>query len=190
MNYQDILVHFSERERNDLAQMAKWFRGIGAAMLILGILAVILPHMATLTVQILVAVILLVSGAMHLAHAFYVRRWRSVTWEVLVAVVFLFTGLLFSAYPLSGIFALTLLLGGFFLIVGVLKTQAALSWRRRPGWILLLAAGLLSMLLGILLILGLPGTAVWAIGLILGIDLVVSGIALWTLGSRVRALVG
>ena len=99
--------------------MARWFKIIGAAMLIIGLLAVILPHIATLTVQILIGVILLVAGVLNGAHALTIRKWRSVTWEMLLTALFLIAGLLFITYPMSGAFALTVILGIFFLILGI-----------------------------------------------------------------------
>ena len=185
-NTRNPIDYFSEHERTDLTGMASWLRGIGIALLVAGLLAVLLPHIATWAVNIMVAAILLVSGVMHLAHAFSLRRWRTITWEGLTALVFLAAGLLFAVFPISGVLTLTLLLGGFFLVVGLLKSQAALAWRPRPGWGLMLTTGILSLILGMLVILGLPGTATWAIGLILGIDLFFTGLALTALGARLK----
>lgn len=188
MNTQSLTVCFTEPERSNLGAMAKWFKIIGVAMLIIGLLAVILPHIATITVQILIGVVLLISGILNMAHAITIRKWRSVTWEFLLSVLFLITGLAFIIYPISGAFALTLILSLFFLILGILKFQSSLAWRERPGWVWILFSGLLSILLGVIIIMGLPGTALWAIGLILGIDLIFSGIVLIIVGSRLTSL--
>mgnify|MGYP006303247357 CR=1 FL=1 len=188
MESQTLTVCFSEPERSNLASMAKWFKITGAAMLVIGLLAVILPHIATLTVQLLIGVVLLVAGILNAAHALTLRKWRAVTWEALLSVLFLITGILFIVSPMSGAFALTLILGFFFLFIGVLKIQSALAWRERPGWGWILFSGALSILLGIIIIIELPGTALWAIGLILGIDLIFSGIALIIVGSRLTKL--
>jgi uncharacterized membrane protein HdeD (DUF308 family) len=188
MDSQSLTVCFTEMERSNLRSMAGWFKIIGVAMLIVGLLAVILPHIATLTVQILIGIILLIAGILNAAHALTIRKWRAVTWEMLLTLLFLIAGILFITYPMSGAFALTVILGFFFLILGILKIQSALAWRERPGWGWLLISGLVSILLGIIIILGLPGTALWAIGLILGIDLVFSGVALTAVGSRLTSL--
>ena len=147
-----------------------------------------LPYVATLTINILVGVVLLLTGILHLAHAIQVRKWRSITWEVLVAVLFLLIGILFLVYPAGGIVALTILLGIFFLVYAAFKIPLALSWKPRPGWGWLLTSGILSALLGLLVLIGLPGTAAWAIGLILGIDLIFSGITLLALSSKMKGL--
>ncbi len=189
MTNQDFIIYFSEREQNDLSGMAKWFRRIGLTLLLLGVLSVVLPYVATLAVNILVAVVLLVAGVTQLAHAINVRKWRAITWEMLTALVFLITGGLFVFYPWSGMLALTMLLGIFFLVIGAFKILFSLAWRMRPGWGWILAAGILSLLLGFLVISGLPATAVWVIGLILGIDLIFSGIALMALGSKIKGIV-
>jgi uncharacterized membrane protein HdeD (DUF308 family) len=152
----------------------------------MGILAVILPHIATLAVQIFVGIILIISGIMYIAHALQVRKWRNILWEIFTAVLFLLTGILFLSYPFSGALAMTILLGIFFLIHGSLKIPLALAWRRRPGWGWILASAIFSIMLGIMVILGLPGTAVWLIGLLLGIDLIFAGLSSIALGSKLK----
>jgi uncharacterized membrane protein HdeD (DUF308 family) len=144
--------------------------------------------MATLAVEMLAGIVLLVAGIMYLAHAFQVRKWRKITWEVFTAALFLLTGILFLAHPFSGALALTVLLGFFFLIHGGFKTLFALAWRHRPGWGWILASGILSFILGIIVITGLPGTAVWFVGLILGIDLIFTGIISMTLGTKLKSI--
>ena len=188
MAKQNLVIHFSERELNGLTGMARWLKGVGTALLLLGALSIIMPYIGTLTVNMLVAVVLLISGGMHLAYALKMRKWRVTTWEILTALVFLLTGCLFAVYPQSGAFALTLLLGIFFMIIGLFKIMLALAWRMRPGWGMIVIAGFLSILLGLLMIGGLPATAVWAIGLMLGIELVFSGATLIALGMKVKAL--
>ncbi|MCF8107178.1 MAG: DUF308 domain-containing protein [Desulfohalobiaceae bacterium] len=76
---QDALIYFSDQERGDFAGMSKWFKGIGLAILAAGILAVILFYAAALTLEILLGIVLLITGIMHLAHALQVRKWRSIT---------------------------------------------------------------------------------------------------------------
>ncbi len=190
MNNENVIVYFSEREQMDFDGIAGWFRGAGIAFLVVGLLAVILPHVATLTVQFLIGLILLVSGITHMAHALQARKWRNVTWEVLVAALFLGGGILFMAYPAGGAAALTILLGFFFLILGGFKIPVALAWRRRPGWGWIMASGILSATLGLVILLGLPGTAAWVIGLLLGIDLIFTGVTLMTLSARMKSLSG
>jgi uncharacterized membrane protein HdeD (DUF308 family) len=170
--------------------MSKWFRWIGLALLVIGILAVILPYVAALTVNILVGIVLLIAGVLHLAHVMQVRKWRSVTWEGLLSILFLLVGILFLAYPFSGILALTIVLSLFFLLHAGFKIPLAMNWKPRPGWGWFLSSGILSAILGLLILLGLPGSAVWAIGLILGIDLLFTGVTLLALGSKMKGLAG
>ncbi len=187
MGKDEAVIYFSDREQRDFNGMSKWFKGIGLAIGIMGILAVILPYAATLTVEILLGIVLVMVGIMHLAHVFQVRKWRSITWEVLASVLFLLAGILFLAYPFSGALALTILLGVFFLIHGGFKIPLALSWKPRPGWGWILTSGIISAALGLVVIAGLPGTAVWVIGLILGIDLIFTGMTLTALGIKLKS---
>lgn len=188
MNSQNVIIYFSESEQKGLTGMARWLKGVGTGLSLLGLLSIVVPYIATLTVNILVAVVLLVSGGMHLTYALRMRKWRATTWELPTALVFLVTGFLFAVYPQSGAFALTVFLGVFFMILGLFKIMLALAWRMRPGWGMIVLAGTLSMLLGLLMIGGLPATAAWAIGLILGIDLVFTGATLIALGIKVKTL--
>lgn len=188
MSNQSIVIHYSEREQGDLSGMSRWFKGVGLAVLLAGILAAALPQIATLTVELLVGAVLLFTGVMHLVHAFQVSRWRSTTWEMLLAAIFLLAAAVFLLYPFSGALALTLLLGFFFLIHGGFKIPLALALRQRPGWGWMLASGILSIILGMLLLIGLPGTALWVIGLILGVDLIFTGITLMIIGAKVKHL--
>jgi uncharacterized membrane protein HdeD (DUF308 family) len=82
------------------------------------------------------------------------------------------------------------LLGVFFLIHGGFKLALTSAWRRRPGWGWLAASAVISVLLGILVLAGLPGTAAWAIGLILGVDLLFTGVTLLILGFKLKQAAG
>jgi uncharacterized membrane protein HdeD (DUF308 family) len=186
MNHQNVIVYFSDQERVGLPGMSRWFKVIGIAMLIMGIMAVILPHVATLAVGILVGLVLLLAGIIYLAYALELRKWRNITGEVFLSALFLLAGILFLTHPFSGSLALTILLAFFFLIHGGFKIPFALAWRYRPGWGWILTSGIISVMLGIIVMIGLPGTALWTIGLILGIDLIFTGVTLLTLGSKLK----
>lgn len=107
----------------------------------------------------------------------------------MMAMVFLITGLVFVVYPLSGAVVLTLFLGIFFLVIGICKLLLSFFWKMRPGWKWLFFAGVFSLFLGLLVIFGLPGTAVWAVGLMLGIDLILFGITLIALGVKMNSVI-
>lgn len=190
MNAESIVINFSERERSDFNGMSKCFMGIGLALFIIGVLAVITPHIATLALEILVGALLIISGVAYLAHAFQLRKWRNITWELVLAFLFMLSGLLFLGYPFSGALLLTIILGFFFLIHGGMKIPMAFTWRPRPGWEWVLISGVLSILLGLIIIVALPGAAVWLIGLILGIDLIFTGVTLIALGWKLKGLTG
>jgi uncharacterized membrane protein HdeD (DUF308 family) len=188
MSDQGVIIYFSDRERLDLAGMSKWFRGLGLALLLLGVLAVVLPYFAALSVEIIVGLVLLLAGAVHLVHVFQSRRWRRVTWEIILTLLFILAGVFFLAYPFRGLLTLTILLGVFFLIHGGFTFIFAMGWKPRPGWGWMLTGGIISVFLGIIVITGLPGTAGWVIGLILGLDLFFTGLTMLILGSDVKKI--
>lgn len=154
-----------------------WLWIVGIASMLLGALAIVFPFAATLAVELVTGAILVVSGVMELIRAVVMRRNGNLPWDALFGLAALVAGVILLLWPLQGIVTLTLVVGIFFLIAGAFKTVASLSLRPFPGWGWVGVSGALSILLGLVLLFGLPGTASWAIGLLVGIDLIFLGAA-------------
>jgi len=131
-------------------------------------------------------VILVLVGAAKLWHGLQQPRGGAFLMGLAVSAAYLVAGLLMLVHPWSGILALTILLAAFLVVKGVLKTAAAWHLRPRAPWGWTMASGLLSLVLGLLIWLGLPGTALWAIGLLLGVDLVFTGLTMIAFYHSVR----
>jgi uncharacterized membrane protein HdeD (DUF308 family) len=136
--------------------------------------------MATMAIEILIAMILFIAGATQVVHAFKSQRPKGFTFRLLAAGLYCLAGILLLAFPLHGALTLTLLLAVFFAIIGAFKIALALHLRADPSWDWLLISGLIAVVLGTLIWMGLPCTATWAIGLLVGIELLFSG------GSMIR----
>ena len=119
--------------------------------------------------------VLLTSAIFHLVHAFKTRRWPGTLWYVLGGLLYGAAGVLVLLFPLGGALTLAVVVATLLIADGVLRALVASTLRPQAGWGWSLAAGVASVLLGIILFTGWPATAIWAIGLLLGINLLFSG---------------
>jgi uncharacterized membrane protein HdeD (DUF308 family) len=156
------------------------FLSEGIALLILGMLAIFLPGVASLAATVIFGWLLLLSGIIGLIATFRARHAPGFWWSLLSALLGIIAGALLLGWPLQGVFSLTAVLIAFLLIEGILSIFYALEHRRglsgRWGW--MLASGVVDVVLAVILFAGLPGSAVWALGLLIGINMIFGGWAL------------
>jgi uncharacterized membrane protein HdeD (DUF308 family) len=160
----------------------------GIILLVLGLLAIIVPPIATLAVTIFIGWLFLISGIVGLITTFWMRREPGFWWALLSGVLGIAAGVVLLWQPVSGVLSLTLVLIVFFLVEGVATIMYALEHKRalsgRWGW--MLASGIIDLFLGAIIFAGLPGTAAWAIGLLVGINMVFGGAALIAMAWHAR----
>jgi uncharacterized membrane protein HdeD (DUF308 family) len=172
---------------------AHWqlFLAEGVLLLVLGVAAIVLPLVATVAVAFIIGWLLLMSGIVGLIATFRMRHAPGFWWSLLSAILAIAAGVVLLRWPLSGALSLTLILTIFFVIEGVASIFYALEHKRELSgrWGMMLASGVLDLVLASIIFLGLPGTAAWAIGLLLGINLVFGGSAIisMALGARSNA---
>jgi uncharacterized membrane protein HdeD (DUF308 family) len=155
-----------------------WLLAFAIVQVIAGSFAMAIPTLASLVGVALFGWLMIMSGIFQVVHAVRVRRWPGFALHLLGGLLYLAAGVLVLLYPLPGALALTLLLAGLFLADGVLRILVASRARRqerKKGWGWMLAGGIASIVLGAMLIVGWPSTALWAIGLLLGVNLVFGG---------------
>lgn len=153
-------------------------RILGIFWIILGAAAIALAFVATLATMLIFGVVLLLAGVAQLAYAF-TQSFSNRGWQITIGVLYFLVGLLLVIDPVSGAVGLTLLLAILFLIRGGLQLALGATLRRRGqprGWFLV--SGVLSLLLAVFIIAGWPATGTWVIGLFVGIELLLGGIAL------------
>jgi uncharacterized membrane protein HdeD (DUF308 family) len=162
----------------------------GVVLMVLGLIAIVLPPIATLAVEILFGWLFLISGIMGLITTFWMRQAPGFWWALLSAVLGIAAGLVLLAWPLSGVLTLTLILIVFFTIEGIATIMYALDHKRELSgrWGFLLASGIVDLALAAIIYVGLPGTAAWAIGLLVGINMLFGGAALIGLALHARRL--
>jgi uncharacterized membrane protein HdeD (DUF308 family) len=160
----------------------------GIILVILGVAAIVLPPIATLAVAILLGWLFLISGIAGLIMTFMMRQAPGFGWSLVSAILGIVVGVVLLASPLSGVFSLTLVLIVFFTVEGISSIMFALEHKRelsgRWGW--MLASGVIDLILAAIIFAGLPGTAAWALGLLVGINMVFGGTALIGMALHAR----
>ena len=160
----------------------------GVVLLVLGATAVVLPPIATLAVTILFGWLFLVSGIVGLVTSFWMRHAPGFWWSLLSAVLGIVVGVMLLGSPVTGAFSLTLVLIAFFTVEGAVSIMFALDHRRELsgqwGWMLM--SGLVDLVLAVMILSGLPSTAVWAVGLLVGINMIFGGTALIAMALHAR----
>lgn len=157
----------------------------GIILLILGMLAIILPTFFTLGIEVLIGILLLVGGAVSIYRSYTLKGLPGSTASLGMGILSVIVGVLFLGYPLHGMVALTVMLGVLFLIKGVAEISIALQHRHWIAWGWILFSGFVSILIALILLLALPQTATWALGLLVGINMLFSGVWLLMLGSAI-----
>lgn len=151
----------------------------GGAMIVVGILALLAPFAATLATTIFFGWLMIFSGVVGTIAAFQAKGAPGFWSSVLLAVLAFILGVVIIIDPIAGSVTLTWMLAMYFLLSGAFNFTIANALKtstRRSVWLVI--SGIIDIALAIFLVSGLPGTAVWAIGLFLGVSLVSSGLAL------------
>jgi uncharacterized membrane protein HdeD (DUF308 family) len=161
--------------RRQVAEHWGCFLGLGIFLMLAGVAAVAFPLLSTIASKIALGWIFLAAGALMVVHAFSIRQWGGFLWNLLVGVLYLVAGGWLSFFPFTGIVTLTLLLAALFIAEGVLEVIMAVRVRPHEGWVWLLLSGLVAIAVGIMISAQLPSSATWAIGLLTGINLLMTG---------------
>jgi len=166
-----------------------WFLLIeGIVLVLLGVAAIIVPPIATLAVEIILGWLFFISGVVGLIMTFVMRHAPGFWWSLFSAVLAIAAGIVLLGWPVSGVMSLTLLLISFFILEGIATIMYALDHKRelsgRWGWVL--ASGIVDLAVAAIIFAGLPGTAAWAIGLLVGINMLFGGSALIGLAMHAR----
>ena len=161
----------------EMKEHRAWFFALGVLLLIFGFLMIIFPVAGTFTIELLFGILLLLGGLVQLALAFRTRGWGGFLYVLLIGILYVVAGLLLLGFPVSGVLTLTLLLGAFLLVEGILKMAMAFRLKPEFEWEWLLFGGIIAVLLGVLILINWPSDALWVIGLLFGIDMFLTGLS-------------
>ena len=152
----------------------------GILLSIIGLAAMIVPPLASLAITIFLGWMFLVSGIAGLFATYWARNMPGFWWSLISAALAVLAGGILLARPMQGVLTLTIVIGAYFLAEGVATIMYALEHRKELSgrWSWLLIAGLMDLVIAFFIIAGLPGSAEWAIGLLVGINLLFGGATL------------
>jgi uncharacterized membrane protein HdeD (DUF308 family) len=158
----------------------------GVLLIVFGMVAVGSPLLAAVAVNALVAWLIVLAGVVHLMLAFRAHQAGSVIWKVLVGIAYLCFGGYLITHPVLGVATLTLLLGSLFLIEGILNIVLYVKMRPIHGSSWMLVDGIVTLLLGLMIYLQWPSSSAWAIGTLVGVSMIFSGVARVMMSLAVR----
>jgi uncharacterized membrane protein HdeD (DUF308 family) len=153
-----------------------WSIAVGILLIILGMAAILLPFIAGIAVNFAFGWLLLFAAGAHFAYAWWARGAGAVIWQVLLGILYVFVAVYLLLHPAGGLLTLTLVLAVYFIIEGILEIVMYFRLRRFGPAIWFLIDGIVTLLLGALIYMQWPFSSVWAIGTIIGISLLFSGI--------------
>ncbi len=167
----------------------KLFLVEGIILVVLGLLAIIIPPLATIGVTIVLGWLFLFSGIAGLITTFGARHAPGFWWSLLSAILAIAAGLVLLISPVSGAISLTFLLIAFFVIEGVISIMYALEHKRELSgqWGWMLFSGIVDLVLAVIIFAGLPGSAAWALGLLVGINMLFGGSAMIAMAMHARS---
>jgi uncharacterized membrane protein HdeD (DUF308 family) len=176
-----------------LDKRSSWLTIEGGLLIVLGVFALLAPLFAGLALALTLGIVLVVAGVIGLIAAFAGHAHAHRGWSLASAAIALIVGILFLAWPLGAAASFTIILGAYLLLDGISLVMLSLDHRRRGDrrWVWLLVSGIVDLALALVLVtLSAVGSAV-LIGIIVGFDLILAGIALLMLhrgGGRVAVL--
>jgi uncharacterized membrane protein HdeD (DUF308 family) len=177
MSMQPQNVNPLEAFTNSLHEHWKLFLVEGIVLLVLGLLAVALPALATIGFTIVLGWLFLFSGVIGLATTFMMRGAPGFWWALISALIGIGAGLALLISPVSGAVSLTLILVAFFVVEGVVTIMYAVEHRAqlsgRSGWMMF--SGIVDLILAVMIFAGFPNSTTWAIGLLVGINMIFGG---------------
>jgi uncharacterized membrane protein HdeD (DUF308 family) len=160
------------------------FETQGVVLLILGVLAILLPGVSTLALELLIGVIVLLQGILLSVSAARIWGAAGSTAALVAGLIAVLAGLGMLIFPAIGLLTLTAILGFFLILEGAATIAYGVALGRGGARPWLGLSGVAAALLGALILSGLPGSAGWALGLMLGTALLVHGLALLAIARR------
>ena len=165
-----------------------WFMVLGIIAVLAGIASIVFPLASTIAIKIIIGWSLLIVGVGYFFSAISSDKKSGRVMNILLGFLFVIVGGWMAFNLFEGIIGLTILLAMAFIFQGVVEISDA--WKRRPGlgWGWLMVSGLVSLLAGVMIYMSLPSSAVWALGLMVGINLISSGAYFLAMGGVIKQL--
>jgi uncharacterized membrane protein HdeD (DUF308 family) len=163
---------------------------LGIMFIALGVAAVLAPAVAGSALMIVIGFILLIAGIVAIVRELKAEASMEKVVGLTLGIITALAGIAVIGHPLFGLAFLTLLLVGYFVVEGVWKIVVSFRYKPAAGWKWLLASGVLSLILGLLIWSQWPVSGMWAVGVLVGVNLLGTGLALVTLASTLNKSLG
>jgi uncharacterized membrane protein HdeD (DUF308 family) len=163
-----------------------WMAVLAVVSIFGGVFALINPFAATLAATVMAGWIFAILGALQIFQSFRVTDWPGFLWALLFGILSLIVGLSLIFNPLAGMVSLTLLVAVLFLVTGLVKIMYSFSLRPISGWGWVLVSGIISLLLGVMILANFPWAAVSVLGILLAVELLSNGVLFLLLALGLR----
>ena len=164
-----------------------WFVALGVGLLIVGVIALGNLLVATVASVYFVGMLMLVAGAFEIVHSFGVKSWGGFFWWLFSGLLYAVAGIVAFSNPLLASAVLTLLLAAALIASGLLRIWVGFQHRPAAGWGWIVAAGVVTVLAGLIIAIGWPVNSLWVLGIFLAVDLIFQGWTFIALGLALRA---
>ncbi|HTL90060.1 MAG TPA: HdeD family acid-resistance protein [Leptolyngbya sp.] len=182
-------MRVSKPETNERIINSGWTNAIAVLMIVLGVIAIAFPFVATIASTVAFGWIFIFAGIAQITYAFQSRGAGQAVWKMILGLLYLFAGIFVLANPLQGALAFTLVLGITIFVQGIIQVSMAVQMRRiAPNWNWTLVSGLIGIIFGIFIGSNSSSSAVWLIGTLVGVNLLFDGIWMLTLHSGQRSV--
>ena len=165
-----------EHELTHIQKHWGWFLVLGILLIVGGVAAIAFPILSSVGAVIVLGIILIVSGIFTIVGAFWAGKWSAFLLQILIGILYLIAGIVMDDMPLQSMEVLSLFMAAFFIVAGVFSVVVALA-ERFPKWGWALLNGVVTLLVGLIILESYPISALWAIGVLVGVELLFNG---WT----------
>ncbi len=190
MSVPSTVVSEIRHEFEHLASRWWWLALLGVLMIVGGTVAIVSPAVmvgTSLIAPVIIGVVLMVEGVAMIIGSFWAGKWSGFLLELLTGILYIACGFLFTANPVIATFTLTVFLAISFIVLGIFRTVAALVIQF-PQWGWALLNGVITFVAGMVIYRNLPETALWVIGLLVGLELLFHGWMWLMMGLQLRKI--
>lgn len=163
--------------------------GLAVLMIVLGFAAMFKPFAAGIGISLFIAWIVVFSGAVHIVYSFAARSGGSFLWRILIGLAYIIGGMYLLKNPSIALASLTLLLAVILIAEGVFQLITFFQLHVLPGSGWILCDAILTLILGGLIAYPWPGSSLWAVGTLVGVNLIISGFTRLMYSVAARSLI-
>jgi uncharacterized membrane protein HdeD (DUF308 family) len=166
-----------------------WIVALGVVYVIAGVIALGSEVLATAASVLIVGIMMVIAGVAEIINAFQIKTWGKFFLWLLLGMLYVFAGFVAFSNPLLTAVFLTLMLGAALVVSGIMRVILAFSMKEGTPWIWTLVSGLITLLVGLIILARWPVSSLFVLGIFLGVDLIIAG-ASWIgvgLGLKRRA---